>query len=487
MGEWGVGKTSLLNKLVPSFGEYGAIIQEDIPQGPGPAQVKAIYAALFQELSVKAGVANKIVIDVNYDQPHMIRKRLANLVSKLWNSKEGQIAIVILDNVERSDPDFLASLKDVFQRLGDVAPHFMLILAGRSLPGAGEQASDPIARFFQTIHIGPLNDEEALCAIQKPIEYYTGFSIERDAATMIAERAAGHPYFLKQICHEVYRISAGEGVINLEWIERRWPEVEVSLASLRFNSEYDDLPDGEKYALHHASLIGVEFSRSGIPGLKPAALDTALHRLKKRDLIRLVSRGEYKFYHPLFRSYVKTQALAAGVSTPVQSKPPSSAVSLEELIAHGEGSWLEFKETLEFNVHKGAKDRQMVDEVLKTIAAFSNSHGGTLLIGVADDGGVKGIERDMCLLHSDQRNHDGFSRKLHDLVRSNLIPPTTGRIEVSFKSTDSGEVCIVKVPRHEEVTYLKDGTLFVRDGPRSQAIKDPVELEAYIRSRPKQR
>jgi Putative DNA-binding domain len=79
----------------------------------------------------------------------------------------------------------------------------------------------------------------------------------------------------------------------------------------------------------------------------------------------------------------------------------------EELIKRGESKTLEFKSTLRWNLKEDRKDDQGVTHAaLKTIAAFLNTDGGDLLIGVADDGSIVGIERDKL------ENDDKFMRHL---------------------------------------------------------------------------
>ena len=60
----------------------------------------------------------------------------------------------------------------------------------------------------------------------------------------------------------------------------------------------------------------------------------------------------------------------------------------EELVKRGESKTLEFKSTLRWNLREDRKDNRVTHAVLKTIAAFLNTEGGDLLIGVADDGSV---------------------------------------------------------------------------------------------------
>ena len=68
--------------------------------------------------------------------------------------------------------------------------------------------------------------------------------------------------------------------------------------------------------------------------------------------------------------------------------------STQDLIAQGEGEFVEFKSTLRWNLKAEKKDKNITHAITKTIAAFLNSDGGILLVGVADDGEVLGLEAD---------------------------------------------------------------------------------------------
>jgi predicted HTH transcriptional regulator len=56
---------------------------------------------------------------------------------------------------------------------------------------------------------------------------------------------------------------------------------------------------------------------------------------------------------------------------------------IEELISQGEGQQLDFK----FNISDSRK-------IARSISAFANAQGGTLLIGVKDNGAIAGIRSD---------------------------------------------------------------------------------------------
>ena len=71
----------------------------------------------------------------------------------------------------------------------------------------------------------------------------------------------------------------------------------------------------------------------------------------------------------------------------------SSRESIHALIAGEESNVLEFKERARWSVgtDRKGKSEQIIS---KSIAGFMNSEGGTLLIGIADDGSVTGLEAD---------------------------------------------------------------------------------------------
>ena len=66
--------------------------------------------------------------------------------------------------------------------------------------------------------------------------------------------------------------------------------------------------------------------------------------------------------------------------------------------------------------------------ILKTIAAFMNSEGGTLFVGVVDNGNILGIEKDFETF-SDRKNWDGWSNTLVNIVRKQIGTEVLGHID----------------------------------------------------------
>jgi hypothetical protein len=157
----------------------------------------------------------------------------------------------------------------------------------------------------------------------------------------------------------------------------------------------------------------------------------------------------------------------------------------EELIKAGESKTLEFKSTLRWSLKEARQDDKGVTHaVLKTIAAFLNTEGGDLLIGVADDGSIVGIERDQ--LESD----DKFMRHLAQVVRNGLGDRAGTCIDPKTQIVQGKTVCVVSCQRSPEPVFLKwkgveaapDGDLFVRSGPGTVKLP-PASSREYIRTR----
>jgi len=67
---------------------------------------------------------------------------------------------------------------------------------------------------------------------------------------------------------------------------------------------------------------------------------------------------------------------------------------LPSIVRQGEGPYLEFKSSLRWDMAESRINRALEGVVLKTLAGFLNSHvGGTLLIGVTDNGEIIGLEK----------------------------------------------------------------------------------------------
>lgn len=168
---------------------------------------------------------------------------------------------------------------------------------------------------------------------------------------------------------------------------------------------------------------------------------------------------------------------------------PVAPVSLSDIIADGESDELEFKSTLRWDLMQGLVNKKLEEVIMKTVSAFANSQGGTLLIGVADDGTVIGLEHDYQSLGGVDR--DKFELHLRNLLNQQFGTGfVTSKVSIKFHDVDDKEVCLIDTSPAKEPVILKvkdkNGLpvekFYARSGNSSQEI--PLsDMSAYIKDR----
>jgi type I restriction enzyme R subunit len=223
-----------------------------------------------------------------------------------------------------------------------------------------------------------------------------------------------------------------------------------------------------------------------------AALDAAA-RVNTRENVRLTF--DQKVEHviqeivdsnfDLYKRITDDRAFGEAVKNFLFDQYLRAHRSAEELIKSGESKTLEFKSTLRWNLKEDSQDDKFVTHaVLKTIAAFLNTEGGDLLIGVADDRSIVGIEADRL------ESVDKFMRHLVQVVRNGLGDRAGTCIDPKMQIVQGKTVCVVSCQRSPEPVFLTwkgieespSGDFYVRSGPRSDKLS-PESARKYIETR----
>ena len=159
------------------------------------------------------------------------------------------------------------------------------------------------------------------------------------------------------------------------------------------------------------------------------------------------------------------------------------------LIMEGENSSVEFKTTMRYDMRENKVNKKLEEVILKTIAAFSNAEGGTLVMGVDDDQNIIGLENDYRTLKSGTK--DEFELHLRNLVNHAYgVEFATNNLTILFPEVEDVEICTVEIkqglkPFYSEVSDkngAKSKKFYVRSGNSSQAI-DITEVASYINQR----
>lgn len=123
-----------------------------------------------------------------------------------------------------------------------------------------------------------------------------------------------------------------------------------------------------------------------------------------------------------------------------------------ELIALGESYTLEFKSSWQWDMRLKEVNKQLRQSCLKTVAAFLNSDGGTLLIGVEDDGNVVGLDRDIAAA---QGSLDRLEQQIIQAVIDAMGTNAATNLRLRFEELSAGLVCVIEVEPSPEQVYSK--------------------------------
>ena len=141
---------------------------------------------------------------------------------------------------------------------------------------------------------------------------------------------------------------------------------------------------------------------------------------------------------------------------------------------------VEFKSSLRMNLHTGKRDPNIENAALKTLAAFLNTEGGTLIIGVADDKSPVGIGVDKF------RNEDAMGLHLRNIVTSRMGPLAMTNIHHELNEYMGERVMAVKCERASRPVYLREASnsekFYIRTGPSTTDL--PIsQVNSYINDR----
>ena len=212
--------------------------------------------------------------------------------------------------------------------------------------------------------------------------------------------------------------------------------------------------------------------------------------LRTHDIDPLALRRDdfAEFFNQRFESQLRQVERAMG--KPINRRPDRSESpfaesdvttheGLRSLINSGESASVEFKSTARLNLRTGSRDEAITWSVIKTIAAFLNTNGGTLLVGVEDDGRPIGVERDYPFVKG--RDRDGWELSFTTAAKNALGPVAVTDLAVGFSTLDDRTIARIDVrPGAEAVFATRKGEqrefFFARLNNSTEELSGPALL-----------
>ena len=143
-------------------------------------------------------------------------------------------------------------------------------------------------------------------------------------------------------------------------------------------------------------------------------------------------------------------------------------VPIADLIADGESEHLEFKSSLRMNLNTRTTDRRVELGALKTLAAFMNSGGGTLVVGVSDDGRPVGVQVDGLA------SEDRMGLHLRNIAITRMGPAAMSCVHARFETYCGVRVMAVRCDPSPAPVYVRGPDesveFYIRAGPSSSSL-----------------
>ena len=222
--------------------------------------------------------------------------------------KAGTALVLFIDELQYVAEEQLAALITALYRCAQ--GKLPVVLVGAGLPqlrGQMGRAKSYAERLFDFPEIGPLIDEAARSAIEKPANAQ-GVAIDADALDGIVVQTRGYPYFLQEWGKHAWDVAAQSPITRAD-VDTASRAVVAALDESFFRVRLDRLAPTERRYLRAMAELGPGPHRSGdiadILGKKVTALGPTRNQLIAKGMVWSPSHGDTAFTVPLFDEFMR--------------------------------------------------------------------------------------------------------------------------------------------------------------------------------------
>ena len=263
--------------------------------------------------------------------PDARRRRLTALINTVSLARTDPALFIIEDVhwIDAVSESMLADFLTVIPR----TPSMVLITARPEYEGALTRVHGA-----QTIALAPLGDSDTAALLGELLGSDPSVG---ELAAVIAERAAGNPFFAEEMVRELVQrgVLTGERggyVCRADVAELSVPATVQAAIEARI----DRLDTPAKQTLNAASVIGARFGAELLAALGIDAVFDELLGAELIDQVRFTPAAEYAFHHPLIRAVAYESQLKSDraelhrrVAAAIESRDPAAADENAALIA----------------------------------------------------------------------------------------------------------------------------------------------------------
>lgn len=337
LGEWAIGKTSLLIQLRQLAKEQGCLTTFSVAN---PEETQAFIGSLLRTLSLEVqatygeslwkrlakAVGLKEIslsalgasVELSFTSTGEAQLSLREYLRTLWRELRGRApaVVIIIDDLDLI-PDFretMVLLRNTAMELGLAGVQVMIVVAGT--PVLFErmwEAHAPLVRFFEPMELGRIPKEAAKEAVTRPLEG-SGVHFEADVVERIVHLAGGQPYYLQELAYHAFE-TAREGMATAATFSLAFERAFSTIAKTVFEQRVAELSSGEQrllgviVSLDRPAKHGEIVAQAVEAGLKKSSVPTLLRRLKAKGCVQQAGtgpqRGRYHVEDALFAEYVR--------------------------------------------------------------------------------------------------------------------------------------------------------------------------------------
>ena len=263
--------------------------------------------------------------------PDARRRRLTALVNATTLARTEPALFIIEDAhwIDAVSESMLADFLTVISR----TPSMVLITSRPEYQGTLTRAHGA-----QTIALGPLGDSDTAALLNELLG--SDPSVD-ELAAIIAERAAGNPFFAEEMVRELAQRSVLTGERGGYVCRADVADVAVPVTvQAAIEARIDRLDTLAKQTLNAASVIGARFDAELLVALGVDAVLDELLSAELIDQVRFTPSAEYAFHHPLIRAVAYESQLKSDraeshrrLAAAIQERDPDSAEDNAALIA----------------------------------------------------------------------------------------------------------------------------------------------------------
>lgn len=322
LGEWGIGKTSLLRYFKKLAQEQG-YIATICPIGRFTKQERTIDGInlLIEEMVQGFPIKDtNLILEKSPNRKKSSLQPQTLLTDKLlniWRGLETRLAVVLLDDVQNFTA--ISQVMDIIRLVlsrEEIVKNTRYLFVLSSTPEGWQtflDKHDPIGRFFRTRQtLSKLTKDETSEFIRKTLEK-TGVDFSENIIENIFLYTEGHPYELQILAHNLYETQMEGKVEPLRW-EKALDNTLKDLGKDYFDMLYRQITDRETPILDILSkennpldikeLKDRLWSRlKQYPGYPIRDIGSYVYRLVDKQILKKVSRGKYEIFDRMFREY----------------------------------------------------------------------------------------------------------------------------------------------------------------------------------------